>query len=170
MKKTLEKQLLKKALSLDGIVGAAVIDASTIVTAEWVRMKCRYGCGGYGACLTCPPHSPEPAVTERLIKSYTKALLLRTHNNKKRRAATLVMEREAFLSGLPAAFGMSGGPCDLCKECALDEGCRHPDKARPSLEACGVDVFTTVRSNGFPIRVLTATDQTPDYYSIILLE
>jgi len=170
MKKSLEKQLVKKAESLEGIAGAAVIDAATIVTADWVRQKCRYGCDGYGSCLTCPPYAPAPAETAVLLKSYTKALLLHAHNYKKIRKATRAMELEAFFAGLPAAFGISAGPCDLCAECALAEGCRHADMARPSLEACGVDVFSTVKNNGFPIQVLTSTSQTPDYYSIVLLE
>jgi predicted metal-binding protein len=170
MKKALETQLIKKAESLPGVEKAAIMDASTIVIAEWVLQKCKFGCSGYGACLTCPPHSPPPEKTAEMLKSYKKALLLHAHEYRKVRRATRKMELEAFLSGLPRAFGMSAGPCDLCKTCALEEGCRHPDEARPSLEACGVDVFTTVQNNGFPIRVLTSTDQTPDYYSIVLLE
>lgn len=170
MKKALEKQLLKKAVSLPGVEGAAIIDADTIVAAEWVRLKCRYGCGGWGACLTCPPHSTTPAETAGLLKCYKKALLMHSHDYKSLRKATLAMELEAFLSDLPAAFGMGTGPCDLCRDCALDDGCRHPEKARPSLEACGIDVFTTVKNNGFSIRVLTSTGQTPDFYSIVLFE
>jgi predicted metal-binding protein len=170
MKKSLEKQLVKKAKSFEGIAGAAVIDAATIVVADWVRQKCRYGCSGYGACLTCPPFAPSPSETAELLKDYSKALLIHAHAYKKIRVATRAMELEAFFAGLPAAFGMSAGPCDLCKECSLDDGCRHPDDARPSLEACGVDVFTTVKNNGFHIEVLTSTDQTPDYYSIVLLD
>jgi predicted metal-binding protein len=170
MTKTLEKQLVKKALSIAGVESAAIIDTETIVTGEWVRRKCRYGCTGYGACLTCPPHSPTPDKTAEMLKSYTKGLLLHSHKFRAVKRATLQMEKEAFLSGLPRAFGMGAGPCTLCKECALDEGCRHPEEARPSIEACGIDVFTTVKNNGFTIRVLDSTGQTPDYYAIILLE
>ncbi|MCE5231071.1 DUF2284 domain-containing protein, partial [bacterium] len=36
-------------------VAIRLIDPRTVPTAEWVRMKCQYGCGGYGGCLTCPP-------------------------------------------------------------------------------------------------------------------
>jgi predicted metal-binding protein len=170
MKKALEMQLVKKAETMDGVDRAAIIASDTIVTAEWVRMKCRHGCDGYGACLTCPPHSPMPAQTAELLKGYKKALLIHSHEYKCIKKATIAMEREAFLSGLPAAFGMSAGPCNLCRVCALDEGCRHPAEARPSMEGCGIDVFTTVKNNGFKIRVLTSTGQTPDYYSIVLLE
>ena len=170
MTKALEKQLVKKALSVSGIKDAVVIDAATIETAAWVRMKCRYGCTGYGGCLTCPPHSPTPEETAGLLKAYKKGLLLHANKISAIRAATLKMEKEAFLSGFQKAFGMSAGPCPLCNDCPIDNGCRHPEKARPSLEACGVDVFSTVRNNGLDIRVLTSTDQIPDYYAIVLLE
>ena len=45
---------LRKAKTL-GFAKAAIIDPATVVTGNWVRLKCQYGCGGYGACLTCPP-------------------------------------------------------------------------------------------------------------------
>src|SRR5450759_5383681 len=38
---------------------ATTIDPNKIVTAEWVRMKCLYGCDDNGSYRTCPPHSPE---------------------------------------------------------------------------------------------------------------
>jgi glyoxylase-like metal-dependent hydrolase (beta-lactamase superfamily II) len=28
----------------------------------------------------------------------------------------------------------------------FDRGCRHPDEARPAMEACGIDVFATARN------------------------
>ncbi len=42
-----------------GMDGAKVIDPRSIVTAEWVRMKCQFGCPGYGGRLCCPPHTPD---------------------------------------------------------------------------------------------------------------
>ena len=66
---------VKQALEL-GARHAKRIPADTIVTAPWVRMKCQYGCGGYGQRLTCPPHSPRPEETERVIAGYRTALLI----------------------------------------------------------------------------------------------
>jgi hypothetical protein len=43
----------KKARAM-GAAGAKIIDPSTVATAAWVRLKCQYGCGGYGGCLCCP--------------------------------------------------------------------------------------------------------------------
>jgi predicted metal-binding protein len=59
-----------------GMDGAKVIDPGSVVTAEWVRMKCQYGCPGFGASLCCPPHTPSPDVTREVMDSYQKAILL----------------------------------------------------------------------------------------------
>jgi hypothetical protein len=32
---------------------------------------------------------------------------------------------------------------------------RHPEQARPAMEACGIDVFSTVRKAGLPIEVVS---------------
>jgi hypothetical protein len=34
-----------------------------IVVADWVRLKCRYGCLGYGSHFCCPPFAPSPQET-----------------------------------------------------------------------------------------------------------
>jgi len=60
-----------------GADAAQLIHPDQIVVADWVRLKCQYGCGGYGMCLTCPPHSPTPEVTRQVLRHYRQALLLR---------------------------------------------------------------------------------------------
>ena len=55
-----DEQLAEMALKT-GVQEARVIDPKTVVAAEWVRLKCQFGCDGFGKCLTCPPHSPAPA-------------------------------------------------------------------------------------------------------------
>ena len=87
----------------------------------------------------------------------------------KRIAAEL--ERHIFLSDYPKALGLGSGPCSLCRgPCAFDEGCTHPEKARPSMEACGIDVFSTVRAHGFEIHVVKSTDEKGHYFGLVLLE
>jgi predicted metal-binding protein len=78
------------------------------------------------------------------------------------------LEREAFLSGYYSAFAMVAGPCPLCDECNLDY-CRNPELARPSMEACGIDVYSTARRAGFNIHVLRSRDEKPTYYALLLL-
>lgn len=152
-----------------GARGAKVIPAKSIVTAEWVRMKCRFGCDGYGQCLTCPPHSPAPEETRRMLREYARALLVRGDQYTDIRKIVSALERDIFLDGYYKAFGMGAGPCELCEECAADS-CRHAEKARPSLEACGIDVYATVRANGFPIAVVKERGCAENYYGIVLIE
>ena len=83
---------------------------------------------------------------------------------------TVRLEIEIFLDGYYKAWSMGSGPCRLCKECHLDGPCKHRDLARPSMEACGIDVFKTARDNGFHIEVLKSLDDERDVYGLILVE
>jgi predicted metal-binding protein len=61
--------------------------------------------------------------------------------------------------------------CRLCDECpATRAECRNPSMARPSAEALAVDVFSTVRSAGFPLEVLTGYNQEMNRYAFLLVE
>ena len=151
-----------------GALEAAVISPRSVVTAEWVRLKCQFGCSGYGGSLTCPPYSPPPGETKMLLREYRSAILVHGDKHTDVRAIVTTLEREIFLDGYWKAFAMASGPCEYCKTCG--ETCRHPEKARPSMEACGIDVFGTVRANGFPIQVVTSHRCQADYYGLILVE
>jgi predicted metal-binding protein len=158
---------IKRAKEL-GVKEAKIIPVKSIIAAEWVRLKCQFGCDGYGRCLTCPPHSPTPDETRRMLRYYKHALLIHGDEHVDIRSIASTIEREMFLDGYFKAFGMGAGPCYLCDACA--KFCRHSDKARPSLEACGIDVFTTVRSNGFFIKTLQTQNCKGNYYGIVLIE
>ena len=159
---------VKRAVEL-GAKEAKIIAAESIITAAWVRMKCRYGCGGYKSSLCCPPHSPTPEETQRVIDCYEKALLVHCEDDVDVTKLIVKLEREIFLSGYQKALGFGAGPCRLCRECD-ESGCKHPEKARPSMEACGIDVFGTVRCNGYPIEVVKDTGSDENYYGMVLIE
>ena len=38
------------------------------------------------------------------------------------------------------------------------------------MEACGIDVFQTAHDAGFPLEVVTSRDDTPNFYSLLLVE
>ena len=80
------------------------------------------------------------------------------------------LEREIFLDGYFKVFGMAAGPCGLCQTCDTTKSCKYPDKARPAMEACGVDVYTTARNNGFKLEVVTSEDDLCSFLSLILIE
>ena len=164
----------KKALEL-GVDGAKLIAPHSIVTAEWVRMKCQFGCPGFGMRLSCPPHTPPPDVTRKVVDAYEKAILLHRRLKKEERSKILNdimvrLEIEIFLDGYYKAWSMGSGPCRLCKECDLTSPCRHGYKARPSMEACGIDVFKTARNNGFHIDVVKTHEDERNVFGVILVE
>ena len=169
-KKTPIEKYAASAVKL-GARDAKLISADTIVTAAWVRLKCQYGCGAYGNCLTCPPHSPTPEQTAGVLEGYKSALLVGGDEHLQVTRIVAKIEREAFLDGYYKAFAMGCGPCGLCDECNLDDAeCLHPTEARPAMEACGIDVFRTVRDNGFPLEVARDQSSAQNYYGVVLLE
>jgi predicted metal-binding protein len=163
------KQVEDTILS-QGAQGARKVDPKGVVTAEWVRLRCQYGCSGYGRCLTCPPHSPTPEQTRKLLDGYSVGFVIAWGDEGGGRKALAEIERQVFLKGWYKAFALGCGPCGLCHPCNVDEHCKHPHQARPAMEACGIDVFQTVRNAGFPIEVVTCHEDTPHYYSLLLVE
>jgi len=149
----------KKAIEM-GIEGAKIIDPGSIVTAEWVRMKCQYGCPGFGMSLCCPPRAPTPDMTRKVIDSYQKAILLhqrlvkgekRGEKGKAFSKAIVRLEIEMFFDGYYKAWSMGSGPCDLCKECNLSGSCNHGLEARPSMEGWALMSSRPQETTGFPL-------------------
>jgi predicted metal-binding protein len=63
------------------------------------------------------------------------------------------LEAAAFKKGLKYATAFSAGKCTLCEACAgVGNRCRNPYKARPSMEAMGIDVGETARNAGLPFE------------------
>jgi len=66
------------------------------------------------------------------------------------------VEAQAFAFGYRFAVGFIAGSCKLCAECvAMNQHgpCRHPFRARPSMEAVGIDVFKTAENAGLPFDI-----------------
>ncbi len=53
-----------------GASDAKPIKAEDVIVKDWVRLKCQYGCGGYGKRLTCPPYSPRPEEFRKVLREY----------------------------------------------------------------------------------------------------
>lgn len=168
-----------RALEL-GADAATVVETGAVVTAEWVRAKCLHGCPDNGAYRTCPPNAPDPAHTRRLLDEFRRAVLLRGGPHRGRNVsdamsrrlndAALSLERELFLAGHYKAWMMGAGPCDFCGTCDVAEPCVAPERARPSMEGCGVDVFATVRRAGWRIEVVTDEGDEYSYFALVLVD
>jgi predicted metal-binding protein len=158
------------------VTDAVVIDTSKVFTEPWVRMKCQFGCAMFGKRLCCPPRTPTPEEMRRILDSYKYGILLHRHIHKGYKHINdfseiiVDLERNVFLDGYYKAWAVGSGPCTRCKECNITGTCLHPEKARPSMESCGIDIYKTARENGLPIQVVKNHSQDRDIYGLILVE
>ena len=164
-------ELCKAVKQKRNVKDVCIISPSDVETAAWVRLKCQFGCGGYGQCLVCPPFTPTPQKMRQVLDSYKRAILIHFTPEAHVKTTVAELEREFFLRGAWKAFGLGAGPCDFCKICEVEEQwCRYPRRARPAMEACGIDVFSTAKKAGFPIEVVRTTRQCPNFYGLILVD
>ncbi len=161
-------RFVERAFAL-GAKEAKIIPASSIVTAAWVRMRCQYGCPLHAKRLSCPPYAPGPEETRKIIDCYETAIMVEGDMLKVTGLA-FALEREIFLAGYHKALSMGGGPCMKCPECSLEEGCQHAVEVRPSMEACGIDVYQTVRDNGWELEVVETHQSAHKHIGVVLVE
>jgi predicted metal-binding protein len=129
-----------------GFASAHVIKTSEIVVEPWVRLKCQFGCSHYDQSPGCPPYALDEGKMATTISRYKHALLVQgTPPSKIFHEQLLALEKALFLGGHTEALAFGAGPCPVCPSCVTDGRCRFPEKLRPSLEACGVDVYKTAR-------------------------
>lgn len=175
LKKDLENYR-QQAIEL-GAAQAMVIPADWVQVDERVRLKCLVGrCGNYGRSALCPPYTPELEFMRAAFIRFQWAVLIRNDvvpvgdyadinrydaqgTKHERKTAEIVSQIEslAFADGYYLAMGFGCGTCRLalcgsmlCQ--ALDSGlCRFPVRARPSMEAVGIDVFGLVTKVGWKI-------------------
>jgi len=157
-------------------------DPSAVRVAEWVRMKCQFGCPHFGRAAVCPPNTPSVEDCRRFFSEYQHALVfhfqIAQSETRARHAwsaqtnrALVAAERDVFLAGYPKAFALFADACYLCDECMAQRSeCREPALARPSATGMAVDVFGTARSLGYRIGVLTGPTSPVDYFAFLMVD
>ena len=177
-----DRQDLEQLFRGQGLDDFRWISPANIRVAQWVRMKCQYGCPEHGNRVACPPNNPSVAECERFLREYREAVIFHfpkaVEDRQERRRWSrevnerlLALEREVFLRGHYKAFVLLMGSCPHCEECVGDPAeCPHPGSARPTPEGLAVDLFATARSVGYPLEVLTDYSQTMNRYAILLIE
>ncbi len=154
-----------------GFADAKFLASSDIVTAAWVRIKCRFGCGGYGKNLQCPPHTLSHSELREVLASYSLVLMIQgSPPGRDFHKKLLELEKRAFLDGFHKALVFGAGPCPVCDSCPGDPVCRNPEKARPSMEACGIDVYETAHNAGFRIEPVCEKQGYVKYFGLLLME
>lgn len=177
-----DRKALESLFDEHGFSDYTWIDPREIVVAQWVRMKCRHGCDGYGNHPMCPPNNPSVAECRQFIGEYTTGVIFRFPKQMddpearhtwmdEVNARLLEIERSVFLAGHFKAFALFPGGCHICENCPTTrEACHQPKSARPTSEGFAVDVFSTVRQYGLPIEVLKSRDDAMNRYAFLLVE
>jgi predicted metal-binding protein len=159
-----------------GASDATYIRADRVVVDDRVALKCSVPkCFGYGTCANCPPHSLTPDETRKIASQYRYAVILKydvlpgviVRNRETiverveayKRVFDMVsrLESEAFYDGYYLSVGFGAGSCKstFCykNECAVLQGekCRLALRARPSMEAVGIDCYRMAVEQGWDI-------------------
>ncbi len=140
-------------------------DRTLLVPEQRIRDYCvENRCGSYNANHMCPPRVGSlQDIAVRLNEFGQGVILQRSRpvdvaNDREGATRTklefhhlvLKLERRLKKRGVPRVWGLIGGNCELCQVCTAGEGklCHHPEKARTSLEAIGVDVVGLLEKLG----------------------
>ncbi len=148
---------------------AVPLPAENIFVDDRARLKCIVPlCSHYGRDLLCPPNTMPISQFKKALKKYQHGILLKADilshelgdkkgphpfKDSKLKLYEIMNRLEAICmaKGYPFAAGLVAGSCSLCDECVgVSSGlpCRYPFKARPSMEALGIDVLATAKKAG----------------------
>lgn len=158
------------------------IRGKDIEVAQWVRFKCRFMCHTYGTKPVCPPNMPKIMACERFFKEYDHVLII--HIAKKAHykdedseifkaldEKLIAFEKKLFYQGYVKVMALPATICERCETCAIKlQDCKQPEKSRPTPEALGVDVFTTVKKLGYPIEVLRSSEAQMNRYIFVMVQ
>jgi predicted metal-binding protein len=171
----------EKYLQTNGLSDFKWINPKDIIVAQWVRVKCEFGCSDYGLG-TCPPNTPTVQECREFFKEYNKGLIIRLTKSadkekypsdwsKEMTNKLLELERKTFLDGFQKAFLLNQTCCCLCNDCSGNRlDCKDKRKSRPSPEAFAVDVYQTVRNSGLEINVVKKNPSKMNRIAILLIE
>jgi len=139
------------------------LDVKTIELLPEVRNACETGrCPAYNKNWSCPPALGTLEECDKMIKAYKRGAILQTtgeieddydfegmmEGGKKARKVLDDILNEMRKNGETfMALGCEG--CHLCEKCTYPHSpCRFPEKAIPSVEACGINVVELAKNTG----------------------
>lgn len=171
IKEKIEKALQKIAWQ------KAEINTDQITFSEEVLKACEANyCGKYNTNWTCPPGAGKPEDLRRRYTAYKKAFVYTTKHEIEDSFDIVGMleagkvhagQEDAVLKALAGEdIKMLGASaCQICKKCTYpDAPCRFPERSRPSVEACGINVVDLSAKCG--INYING-ENTVTYFSII---
>jgi predicted metal-binding protein len=158
------------------------IKSQDIVVAQWVRLKCMFGCPSYGKKAACPPNVPSVDECQKFFSEYQNVVLFHFEKQVEVPEARyawcleenknlLALEREVFLAGFVKAFLLIMDECRLCENCSGERSkCKNQKLSRPGPEALAVDVYSTVRRQGYFIQVLENYKKPMNRFAFLLVD
>lgn len=176
-----QRKQVEEIIKSHGYTDCKWVEPKKIVVSQWVRMKCKFGCGEYGRGGACPPETPSVPECREFFNEYSDAVILHFEGvmdkpedrhawSSKINAKLVKLERAVFMAGFERAFQLFMDSCCFCMDCSGNRRtCEQPRMARPAPEAMAVDVYTTVRQAGFKINVLSDFDQKMDRFAFLMV-
>ena len=154
---------LNQLLEQSDIFQYRIIDVAEIPFSPKVREACKENrCGRYGTCWTCPPGVGEAEILERKLKRFSKAAVFTCKYDLEDSFDCEGMtegagETQGILRELMdelragkidfMALGCEG--CRICTKCNYPStACRFPERAIPTVEACGIHVVELAKRIG----------------------
>ena len=124
----MNKNQIENYLQEAGLNDYKWVNPKDIIVAQWVRVKCEFGCSDYGLGA-CPPNTPSVAECREFIKEYSEGIIIRLSKTADKdnypsswsRDMTdrlLGIERKVFLDGYHKAFLLNQTCCCICSDCS----------------------------------------------------
>ncbi len=146
-----------------GFDQVGVLNVEAIVFDPRVRDMCAAGkCGKYGKSWMCPPGCGSLEEMAERVKEFTEGVIVQSvaqmedEFDFEAMQDAQVRQKESFMKLSDRlheehvhCLMMGCGTCTICKECTYpDAPCRFPDRAMPSMEACGLLVSQVCTDSG----------------------
>jgi predicted metal-binding protein len=186
-------KLVLRAVAL-GATEAAHVEAADIKIDEKFARYCREpGCPHYGQGASCPPSVEGPPAFRAWIRDCPDAIVVRLDvpvkilcSDQRHEIMAFLhevvagVERAACQEGFVQSRAFAGGSCKelfcsaypRCRLLNSNEGCRNPDKARPSMSGFGIDVGHLMILADWPEKKLgkiTGKDQSLSWVAGVVL-
>jgi predicted metal-binding protein len=187
-------QFLVKLALENGAADAKIIPTSKVVVEDRVVLKCKVGCNHYGKTLACPPYTPSAEEFRKIVGEYSYAMFMKFTSNAQAEPEVLAklmvaetdstvskeikrnmlqrvvdLEKAAMNKGYSLAIAFVSGHCQLCEKCNTETKiCAHPNLARWSEDAVGINVKKTAANAG--ITVIFPFAKNPESFAILLID
>lgn len=180
----MKKSELISAALISGADKAEYIPAKDIILSAEFRKICQSNsCGLYGMCYMCPPDVGDIEELMDKVKQFPGGVLYQNiyplddsfdyegmvEAANRHFAISCKLQKAIAGRNEGKVLHLTKGGCGYCKRCAKEEGfpCRFPEKALPSLEAYGIDVYNTSKATS--LKYINGKN-TVTYFGLVLME